>query len=132
MRASDVPELNPHETGEQQAVFQWAKYHLGKYPDLEWMYAIPNGGYRHKATAARLKAEGVKSGVPDICLPIPRGIYPGLYIEMKRPKKGRLSENQKRWRAVLCRNGYRVERCDGWQQAVAVLLNYLNLEGMRE
>lgn len=126
MRAA---ELVPEETEEQQALFQWAVYQMGRYPDLEWMYAVPNGGYRNKATAARLKAEGVKSGVPDICLPVPHGHYHGLYIEMKRRKGGKESDNQKRWKAGLRQNGYRVELCKGWEQAVAVILNYLKGEG---
>lgn len=72
------------EHGEQCALFEWAalKINQGIEP-LKWMHAIPNGGYRHKATAAKLKAEGVKRGVPDIYLPFPTRGYHGLYIEMK-------------------------------------------------
>lgn len=126
-----APEYIAEETLEQQALFEWAEYAVGTHPELEWMYAIPNGGYRHKATAAKLKAEGVKPGVPDICLPVARGIYTALYIEMKREKGGRLSESQRRWAEGLRKQGCKVERCNGWQQAVAVILNYLNSEGKR-
>ena len=54
----------PYETLEQQALFDWAK--ISGIPDLDLLHAIPNGGHRNKATAGRLKAEGVKRGVPDI------------------------------------------------------------------
>ena len=59
-------------------------------------WAVPNGGKRSKSEAGRLKAEGVKSGVPDLCL-----IYDGMYygLEVKKPAtstpKGYLSKNQK-------------------------------------
>jgi hypothetical protein len=60
------------------------------------IFAIPNGGARSKATAGRLKAEGVASGVPDLCIPAWR-----LWVEMKRTKGGSLSPEQKDWIAYL-------------------------------
>lgn len=61
------------EVDEQRAVFEWAEYAKGKYPWLKWMHHIPNGGSRNKIEAVRLKAQGVKRGVPDIFLPYPTG-----------------------------------------------------------
>ena len=58
---------------EQAALFRWAWFAQVKHPALALLYAIPNGGHRHKAVAARMKAEGVKAGVPDLCLPVARG-----------------------------------------------------------
>lgn len=72
-----------HESVEQTNLFRWAAYEQGKYPELKLMYHIPNGGSRNRLEAANLKKQGVKSGVPDICLPVARGAYHGLYIEMK-------------------------------------------------
>ena len=60
----------PYETDEQQALFDWAK--ISGIPDIDLLHAIPNGGHRNKATAGQLKAEGVKRGVPDIFLPVPK------------------------------------------------------------
>ena len=54
---------------EQVALFGWAEYNEAYYPELRLLYAIPNGGHRHKAMSAELKAEGVKPGVPNLCLP---------------------------------------------------------------
>ena len=54
---------------EQAALFRWAQFQSGKYPELDLMFHIPNGGKRGKAEAARFKAEGVKAGVPDIFFP---------------------------------------------------------------
>ena len=80
----------PLEAEEQAALFQWAEYQSGKYPELALMYHVPNGGSRNKAEAANLKRQGVKSGVPDVCLPVPRGNSHGAYIELKRIKGGKI------------------------------------------
>jgi len=50
------------------------------------MYAIPNGGFRRKSEAGRLKAEGVKANIPDVHLPFPSGGFHSLYLEFKLPK----------------------------------------------
>jgi hypothetical protein len=115
----------PTESNEQQELFKWAKLSECKYPDLRWLHAIPNGGLRNKVTAARLQREGVKPGVPDICLPVPRGAYKGLYIEMKRVRGGIASGNQKGWIIGLCRNGYCARICEGWVEAKDLILWYL-------
>lgn len=54
------------ESGHQEALFSWAAYRTGLMPELQYMYHVPNGGKRDKATAAVLKRQGVKAGVPDI------------------------------------------------------------------
>lgn len=90
----------------QTSIFEWAA-HRKDLPELSLMYAIPNGGLRHKAVAAKLKREGVKPGVPDICLPLPcRGRFHGLYLELKTPK-GKLSDEQRDWLAALSSRGYK-------------------------
>lgn len=71
------------ESGHQEALFSWAAYRTEIMPELQYMYHVPNGGKRDKATAAVLKRQGVKAGVPDIMLPAARAEYHGLYIELK-------------------------------------------------
>ena len=93
------------ESDEQIALFEWVALHERAYPDLMWLYHIPNGGYRCRTTAIRLKREGVKAGVPDICLPVSRGIYHGLYIELKAGRNT-ATDNQRRWIDGLTANGY--------------------------
>src|SRR5687768_14032002 len=88
------------EHAHQVAVFIWCSKHLKNFPMLQWLYAIPNGGERNKAVAARLKAEGVKSGVSDLCLPYRAKGYGGLYIEMKKPG-GKESTEQKEFGAFV-------------------------------
>jgi hypothetical protein len=116
------------ESTEQQALFQWAAYNEAKYPELKLLFHIPNGGKRYKATAIRLKKEGVKAGVPDVFLPVARGGFHGLYVEMKA-KKGKLSDNQLFWIFDLSRQGYKTEVCFGWEQAKEKIEGYLGIKG---
>lgn len=117
------------EHGHQVAVFVWVRANVRKEPLLDWLFAIPNGGQRNAATAGRLKAEGVKSGVPDLMLPVPRKNYAGLFIEMKK-LDGKLDKNQKDvWIPFLTGQHYYVGVCYGWEQAVDCLKWYLELEG---
>ena len=78
--------------------------------------------------AARLKAAGVKSGVPDICLPVPRAGYHGLYIELKRQKGGRISPEQTEWIDALIKQGYCAAVCRGWEAAREEILRYLTIK----
>jgi hypothetical protein len=74
------------EADHQKFVFDVLELNERKYPFLKWIYAIPNGGHRHPAVAGQLKAQGVKKGISDICIPIPKDKYHGAYIEMKYGK----------------------------------------------
>lgn len=115
----------PTEDQEQIWLFEWALMAQGKYPDLAMMHHIPNGGSRHKAEAVKLKRMGVKRGVPDISLPVPRHGCNGLYIELKRTKGGSVTKEQTAWMDALTRHGYMVALCKGWEQARDVIIEYL-------
>jgi hypothetical protein len=69
-------------------VIAWAAYAQRKYPELELLFHVPNGEARDPRTAAKLKWLGVRPGVPDLLLPMPRGPYAGLALEMKRRRGG--------------------------------------------
>lgn len=146
------------EHGNQMAVFKWARDNKDRLPSLDLMFAIPNGGYRDGITAASLKAEGVKPGVPDICLPVPMVVrmphiltvpahaqaqvtqwcahgfhWHGLFVEMKRPKgvktrAGTTQDNQDEWISRLLANGYMCNVCVGWQAGIAAIASYLNID----
>lgn len=98
--------------------------HEAAHPALRLLYAVPNGGDRNKIVAAKMKREGVKPGVPDYALPVARGGFHGLYIELKS-MTGSASREQKRWVADLRAEGYRAEVCRGWEAAWAVLREYI-------
>ena len=116
----------PTESVEQQTLFRWAKMASGKWPELELLYHVPNEGKRSYKTAARLKAEGLKSGVPDICLPVPRGGYHGLYIELKRVKNSRVTQDQLDWIEALIEQGYVAAVCRGCDEAIELITRYLS------
>ncbi|MDD2370854.1 MAG: VRR-NUC domain-containing protein [Firmicutes bacterium] len=110
----------------QIMIFDWASMMRNKYPGLEKMYHVPNGGHRHITTAMRLKAEGVKPGVPDIVLPVARGGFHGLYLELKADK-GKLSKEQEKWLTDLKDEGYKAEVAYGFDEAIKTITNYLKL-----
>ena len=118
----------PTEAQEQKALFEWAEWVKHRYPELALMYHIPNEARRSYALGREMKAQGLRSGVPDICLPVPRGGYGALYIEMKRRKDSRLSDNQRGWINGLNRAGNRAVVCKGWEEARNEIMNYLKGE----
>jgi len=112
------------EDNEQAALFDWAR----NIPALRWMHAIPNGGRRNIREAARLKRQGVKAGVSDICLPAVKPPYAGLYIEMKRSKgKATLTDKQSEFIKAMELQGYKCAVCRGFDEAKATIEEYLKL-----
>ena len=112
------------EHSEQVLLINWVRGNQSSDPRLVLLYAIPNGGSRNIATAQRLKHEGVLSGVPDLCLPVPVGQYHGLYIELKT-LKGKASDKQKRYIQSLNNQGYLAIVCQGHQEAIMAIKKYL-------
>ncbi len=135
------PKAEPTEHSEQAAVIQWAALQCGKWPALRLLYAIPNGAFfggevkelkggkkvpLGAIRARRLKAEGLKEGVPDLCLPVPNSKHGhGLYIEMKRQTQGRASAEQEWWLAALQAAGYHTVLCHGATAAIEALRTWL-------
>ncbi len=115
----------PSESAEQTRLFQWARMHQVEWPELRLLYHIPNGGSRHRLEAIHLKQQGVRAGVPDLCLPVPRGGCHSLYIEMKRVKGGSVSQEQLGWLDALKAEGNMAVVCHGWVMASEVILRYL-------
>lgn len=114
------------ELSEQIALFEWASTRLTVMPELAYMFAVPNGGKRAKKTAADLQRSGLKSGVPDLCLPVARQGRHGLWVELKI-STGRVTENQSRWLAWLEGQGYRADVCRSWQKAAAIIEVYMGV-----
>src|SRR5208337_746635 len=95
------------EAAHQTALFCWAALPdiKAKYPELEMMFHIPNGGTRNKIEAGHLKAQGVKPGIPDIFLPVARGAWYGFWIELK-VGNNKCSGEQNEYQAKLRDQGY--------------------------
>lgn len=114
------------EAQEQATVVEWAAWESREHPELALLYHVPNGGSRHPAEAAHMKAQGVKPGVPDLCLPVPSGEWHGLYIEMKYGKN-KTSERQDWWLMELRRQGYRTAVCYSADAAIKTICEHLNI-----
>ncbi len=115
--------MNHTESEMQQNVIQWAA--MSKHKEiLRFLHHSPNGGKRNAIEAARFKREGVKSGFPDLILPVPVKGYHGLFIEMKAPK-GRTTDSQKEWTHFLKLQGYAVYICYSDTEAIETITDYL-------
>lgn len=116
----------PTEHQEQKVVVEWFDR---QYRDLSGrLFAVPNGGERHRAVAAKMKAEGVRPGVPDLWLPSPRGRFSGLVIELKRREGGRPSPSQLDWLNWLAEQGFLAVICNGADAAIDTIREYLSAE----
>lgn len=98
----------PSEHLEQVRLVSWFRK---TYPHTR-IFAVPNGGARSGLQGAKLKAEGVSPGIPDLFVPAW-----GLWIEMKRSKGGTLSPEQKDWIAYLDDCGYQCIVGKGFEDA---------------
>ena len=111
----------------QAAYFELLERHANQAPILQYIYAIPNGGLRDVKVAVKLKREGVKRGVPDVSIPIPRDNYHGAYIEFKTPT-GALSKDQERVIDFLRGRGYWVQICRSVEAGWDFTVDYLGLK----
>ena len=75
-------------------------------------------------SSRRNKAAGLTAGVPDICLPVPKGTYSGLYIEMKY-NKNKPTPEQQEFMQMLSEYGYKTAVCYSFEDAREVIRHYL-------
>ena len=115
--------MKDKEHQEAKRFMQWVAYHKNRYPYLDSIYHIPNGGQRHRAVAAKLKAEGTKAGMPDYHLPVSQGDKLGLWIELKA-EGGRATATQKEVHQELRELGHDVRVCVGWQACADAVMDY--------
>ena len=120
--------MKHREDDEQKALIQWARAYKN---DAEKIIAIPNGGKRNPREAARLKAQGVTAGVPDLFLPVMCGGFGGLWIELKAPKTatspaGKPTAAQLAKLQQLSEDGYCTALCYGWVAARDTIVGYLS------
>ena len=110
------------EDQEQRQLIQWCRTR----PELQFIFHIPNENTAGIKWGVRNRQMGVKSGVPDLMLPIPSSGYHGLFIEMKT-KQGSTSVEQDRWISALNGFGYLAVVAYGWEDAKCKILNYLQI-----
>ena len=115
-RRDSLPVPTEHE--EQARLIAWADRH----PEAWVLYATPNGQYR----PGQRMEPGLRNGIPDLFLPLPRGGAHGLYIELQRTRGGVVSEAQTFWIETLLNRGYWAVVCYGADEAIAAITEYLD------
>jgi len=115
LKPGKVPQRS--EEDEQRSVAQY----LDMRKDLLWCH-VPNGGARNIVVGRKLKAQGVKPGVPDILIfNPPNNGYVGTAIELKRRDGGSLQESQIKWLKRLGDYGWDTNICHGSGQAIELI-----------
>ena len=111
---------------EQAKVIAWARANERNYPFLWMLHSSLNGVKMTKAQAVRAIAQGMKKGVADLFLPVKKGVYSGLYIEMKS-EKGRTSIDQSKFLTAVSENDYLAHICYSAVEAIDKIKGYYNL-----
>ena len=126
-RKKTAPAWRVSEYQEQVTLFQWASAMAQTtHPELDSLFAVPNGVRTSIGLARKLVASGLKKGVPDLFLPVARRGAHGLFIELKAAvRPAPVSIDQQRWSTLLSNEGYWHYVCRGWEEARDVLLLYL-------
>lgn len=116
---------------EQVKLFEWAAENETVWPELRWLFAVPNFSGHMGSKGARLnagrrlKAEGRKPGVLDVWFPVKRSRRPGLVIEMKIEPNHPTAE-QHAWIKHLIKQGWKVEVAYSADAAISIIVDYLN------
>jgi hypothetical protein len=118
------------EHDEQVTLFSILALYEDKHPELKWIFAIPNGGKRHPATAVKMKAEGVKAGVWDLFIPVAVDEHCGMFIEMKFGKN-HLTDNQVEFNLDVG-NAYKWMVCYSAIEACHAIGEYLGIDELKE
>lgn len=117
--------LVPSEHDEQTTYFAWLEYvTINGLPLRRYVFAVPNGGHRNPVVAARLKAEGVTAGVPDLFVRVPAGKFHGMQLEAKR-KGGRTTPEQLEQLEACREMGYYAVVAEGFDDMRLVTTQYL-------
>ena len=108
----------------QKSCVAWFRWQYPKLAGL--LFAIPNGGQRSKATAGKLKAEGVVAGVADMFLSVPASGFHGCYIEMKINAPGsKQTPAQKEFEVSVLAQGYFYYVCRDLEGFMRLIQTYL-------
>jgi hypothetical protein len=112
----------------QENCIKWFDY---SYPKLrQLLFAIPNGGARNVITGAMLKRQGVRKGIPDLFLAVPKwqkiheSYIHGLFIEMKFGKR-KLTQEQKDFFFAAEINNYSCEMISDFDSFKKLITEYL-------
>lgn len=123
--------LHRSEYQEQCAIFEWSKMNEGLYPCLELLFGSMMGVYLPVKILAKLKRAGMKKGKPDINLPVPRGGFHGLWIELKIKGNDTTTEQVKTLKH-LAAEGNAAYKCVGAAATIRIIEAYVKGEITKE
>lgn len=112
----------------QKKFFEFIAIFEGRHPELRMFFSIPNGANKGFTARRLFKKTGLRSGIPDVLGCIAKQGKHGIFLEFKREKSGKISENQRRWQHDLRSWNYQVEVCYSAEEAINVVIDYLDLE----
>ncbi len=115
------------EAQEQKLFFKWARANQIKFPELQLIFSTLNGVRLAPRLRKEMKEQGNRAGVPDVFLPVSRNGWHGLFIELKRIKGGRLSNDQKNFLSLLVGQNYFAIVCRGHKEAIKAVKEYLKI-----
>lgn len=115
---------NDYEFQHQVALFNWSALMSTVYPELKLMRGSMNGVHLTPAQAGKAKAAGMKKGEPDVMLPVRRGEYTGIAVELKYGNNKPTPE-QIDYGARLKAEGWMVAYSWDWQDAAELIQKYL-------
>jgi hypothetical protein len=118
--------MPPTEDAEQRTLISWCRWMEGQHPEIGMIFHIPNGEYRTMTSGKRLKAQGVRAGIPDLFLAVTTTKFSGLWIELKS-QKGKVRPEQQEWITKLRLHGYAAYVCYGWKSAAETICEYLSI-----
>jgi hypothetical protein len=116
------------ESNIQRSCVRWFRLQWPEYAGI--LFAVPNGGGRHKLEAAILKAEGVFPGVSDLILLTGRHGYNSLCLEIKTDT-GRQSDAQKEWQKQAENAGSKYVVCRSVNEFISIVNDYLTCQTER-
>ena len=136
-KKGDAPRMDNGDL-EHEIQCECVKWFREAYPGYRrLLFAVPNGGFRNKATAGKMKAEGVLAGVSDLILLVPNKNYHGLCIEMKWEKveidstgkkhvtRSYQHDEQKAWQWAVEEQGYQYVVCRSLEEFMSCVDTYL-------
>lgn len=126
-RQRHLRRLTPTEHQVQVTLFEWAAASIHTYPVLELLYAIPNASKASDLARIWNAAEGLRRGMPDVCLPESACGYKSLYIEHKREdKRGQtLPDHQREMHERLRRWGHAVVVSYSFEESRHAIVSYI-------
>ena len=120
--------LNPLESVEQKLFLKNVQGAAYLFPELLHLYHIPNENKSGSLSIGKeLKRQGVRPGVPDNCLPLPKGGWAGFYLELKRNIGDGPTDEQWEYLRWLRAHGHYANWARGNQEAFDLLMHYIKL-----